>query len=93
MESLVQIARSWFAFAKGEPYTQALMQKRLAICDTCDKKEELDELGQVLVKVLHKEGSLFRCGVCTCPLAGLTAGSANKCPLGKWKRAGEDSYF
>lgn len=91
--TLIQIARSWFAFAKGEPYTKGLMQKRLAICDLCPEKEELSETGQVLVKVLNDEGSLYRCGKCGCPLAGLTAGSGNECPLKKWKKAGEESYY
>ena len=92
--SLLQIVSSWFAFSQGEPYTKALMRKRLAICDTCTNKEALSSTGEVLLKVLTDDEDLFyRCGVCKCPLAGLTAGSTNQCPIGKWKRAGEESYF
>lgn len=92
--SLLQIAKSWFAFAEGTPYTKGLMQKRLAICASCENKEALTTIGGALVKVLtNEEDLLYRCGICKCPLAGLTAGTSNKCPVDKWKPAGEESYY
>lgn len=92
-ESLIQIARSWFAFAQGQPYTKGLMQKRLTICDTCNEKEQLSEAGQWLISIIKNEGSVYRCSLCKCPLAGLTAGTANSCPLQKWGPGGQESYF
>jgi hypothetical protein len=92
--SLLQIARSWFAFAEGTGYTKGLMQKRLAICGECDNREAINGAGEVFIKVLTDDKDLlYRCGICKCPLAGLTAGTSNTCPVNKWRPAGEESYF
>lgn len=93
MTSLSQIARSWFKFIEGDAYTKLLMARRLAICDTCEHKKEINSLGRLLIQAINDEASTFQCGRCGCPLAGKTAEPMNECPLGKWKNTGEQSYF
>lgn len=91
---LVQIARSWFKFIQGNAYTRVLMSNRLAICDECPHKTLINEAGQVIMKVLSNDpNSVYQCGKCKCPLMGKTADPANRCPIGKWNVAGQESYF
>lgn len=89
----MQIARSWFNFIQGDIATKQLMFKRLEVCDKCTEKVQIDDLGKVLIQVINEEASTFQCGKCNCPLASKTAHPANECPLGKWKKAGDESYF
>jgi len=95
MTSLIQIARSWYDYIKGTPYTKMLMEKRLAICDGCEYKVATNEAAQILVGMVanNDPNAKFSCGACGCPLVGLTAGTANSCKKGKWKPAGDESYF
>ncbi len=82
---LVQIAKSWYNFAEGSAATKEMMHARLEVCDRCEKKEQISEMGQLVIGILNKEHSTYRCGVCRCPLAGKTAHPSNTCPLDKWK--------
>lgn len=94
MSSLVQIARSWYDYIKGTPYTKQLMAKRLAVCDDCEDKVLINETGKVIMKVISNDpNGTYQCGVCHCPLVAKTAGTANECPKRKWLKAGEESYF
>lgn len=91
--TLLHIARGWYNYITSTPYTQELMDKRLAICDVCDKKQQLGSVGELLVTTINKEGSLFKCGECNCPLSAKTADPTSSCPLNKWSVAGTESYF
>lgn len=92
--NLIQIARSWFAFAQGGDYTKLMMQKRLTICDSCPHKTQLNQVGELLITLINEEASTYYCSACGCPLATKTAGAANECPLKKWGPAGDhQSYF
>lgn len=93
MISLVNIARGWFNYIAGDPFTKLLMGKRLAICDGCEEKVEISELGKILIKAINEEGSTFQCRKCGCPLAGKTASPMEECPLKKWGKSEEQSYF
>lgn len=92
--ALIQIARSWFAFLKGNPYTRSMMQKRLNICDTCEHKVQISAAGQVVMNILSNDpDATYQCGKCGCPLMSKTAETLNECPLGKWKANTKQSYF
>lgn len=90
MSKLSHIARGWYNFAKAEPYIKQLMDYRLAICDTCPNKQQLNTAGQLLVKLINQEGSLFKCAKCKCPLSSKTADPGSECPIGKWGIAGTE---
>ncbi len=81
---LTQIALGWFHFVKGDPATRQYMSERLAICDLCHRKEQLSESGTLLMSSINQTSSLFKCGVCQCPLSPKTAAPNESCPLGKW---------
>lgn len=93
MTSLLQIARSWYNFYVATPETKHIMSKRLEVCDKCEHKVQVSEAGKILIQAVNEEASVYQCGVCHCPLAAKTAHPMNECPLGKWKIAGEESYF
>lgn len=90
LKALTDIAQSWYDFSKGSDYTKQLMEHRLKVCDTCENKQQLNTLGQVLVTSINQDGSLFSCGLCKCPLAAKTAGTNNTCPINKWGIAGTE---
>lgn len=85
MTSLVTIAQSWYLYARGLPSTQQLMAERLAICDACPSKKQMNAAGKFVMASINQEGSTYYCGQCSCPLAAKTANPKNRCPLGKWK--------
>jgi hypothetical protein len=92
--NLIQIAQSWYAYLKGSPYTKQLMAKRLEICDGCEYKVMINAAGKVIVSLITNEpDGQYSCGACGCPLVGKTAGASNECPKGKWKAAGDESFF
>lgn len=94
MLDLVNIARSWFDFIKGDSYTKLMMQKRLAVCDQCPEKVQINKAGQLIMNVLNNDpDAVYQCAKCGCPLMAKTAGSLNECPLGKWKSNTQQSYF
>lgn len=90
---LINIAEGWHNYIMSSKYTQKLMKSRLDICDECPKKEQLSFIGQKIVGAINKEGSLYRCGHCKCPLAAKTASVNESCPLGKWGIAGTESMY
>ena len=96
MTSLVQIAQSWYKFISAEEATKQLMEQRLAVCDTCPNKQQLTGVGKLLVGIVeNNKDNLFKCGLCGCPLSGLTAHPANKCSDNppKWDVAGAEPSF
>ena len=93
MSSLVNIAQGWYNYATASGYNKSLMESRLAICDKCPSKKQLNQLGEVIIRAFNVEGSLFKCGECNCPLAAKTAALNEKCPLGKWDIAGTESLY
>ncbi len=86
--NLVQIAKSWYQFTNADQETRALMQARLSICNGCEHKEMLNSLGQTIVQAVDPQASIYRCAVCKCPLAPLTAHPGNACKDGRWGVAG-----
>ena len=88
--NLFNIAKSWYEFQKGTQETRILMDKRLAICEKCPHKEQLSSIGKILVTSVNEQGSLYRCGICKCPLAAKTAHPQNTCPdnPSQWGMAG-----
>jgi hypothetical protein len=78
--NLYNIAKSWYEFQKADQETRILMDKRLAVCETCPHKEQLSSIGKLLVTSINEKGSIYRCGICKCPLAAKTAHPANTCP-------------
>jgi len=81
---LTHIAQGWYNFVVGSPETKQLMAERLAICDGCPHKVQISSAGQVLLRAINQQASLYSCGLCGCPLAGLTAAPRKKCKAGKW---------
>lgn len=86
--NLVQIAKSWYSFAQGSDYTKLLMEKRLKVCDPCPHKKQMNKLGIVISNKINEDGSIYKCGLCDCPLSALTAHPANKCKDNRWGVAG-----
>lgn len=93
MDKLTDIARGWYEFANARPYIKELMNKRLEICDTCPNKKQMDGFGKFIVQLINDSANTFKCGECGCPLSALCSNPNSKCKLGKWKPAGEDSYY
>ncbi len=87
------IAESWYDFIHADPYTKNLMQDRLSICDKCPHKVQMNALGKFIVSTINSEASLFKCKLCTCPLAAKTANPRSECPIKKWGIAGTDSMY
>jgi DNA-directed RNA polymerase subunit RPC12/RpoP len=86
--NLVHIASGWYHYIKASQSTKQLMDSRLAICETCPHKVQMNHLGVVLVQSIHEEGNIYRCGICSCPLSTLTAAPAASCKDGRWKALG-----
>jgi hypothetical protein len=91
--SLPQIASGWYNFIKGDPQTKLMMQTRLAVCDSCDQKIQLSLLNQVIIHHINEEASLYKCKLCTCPLATKTASPKSVCPLKKWEEWNEQQSY
>ena len=87
------IAESWYAFIHADPYTKNLMQDRLAICDRCPHKAQMNAVGKFIVSTINAEASLFKCNLCSCPLAAKTANPSSECTIKKWGIAGTDSMY
>ena len=90
MAGLVTIAEGWYNFTTGNRHVKELMSKRLAICDVCPHKQQLSTAGKLIVTKINKEASLFKCAICTCPLAAKTAAMGESCPDNpkRWDIAG-----
>ena len=81
---LVHIAQGWYNFITGSPEVKQMMNRRLAICDSCPHKVEISPLGKKILKALNEKASTYVCGLCGCPLSGLTAAPKKRCKAGKW---------
>ena len=85
MATLIQIASAWYNYTTASPLVRQKMEQRLTICDTCSNKEQIDRFTGALIKVVgNKEDAQFRCKLCKCPLATLSAGGIRNCKAGKW---------
>ncbi len=83
--NLLHIANGWYNFIQGSPLTRQMMTDRLMLCDSCPSKQQLNEVGKVIIQMLNKDGSVYICKECGCPLAAKTANPDSRCPLEKWK--------
>jgi len=86
--NLLEIASGWYHYINGNQSTRQLMDKRLQICESCPNKVQLSGTGQILVQSIHEEGSIYKCGLCGCPLAALTANPSSSCKDNRWPAVG-----
>jgi rubrerythrin len=93
MASLIEIGQGWYNFIKGDSNTKQLMHVRLSVCDTCPSKKQLTPAGKVIIELLNKDGSIFMCKECGCPLSAKSANPESKCPLNKWPKLNTESYY
>ncbi len=91
--NLVDIAKGWWNYSRGESYTKNLMEKRLEICGVCPHKVQISTAGKILIQLVNEDGNLFQCGLCGCPLDPLTANPTSRCKDNRWLPAGEESYY
>lgn len=87
--NLLDIATGWYNYINGNIGTKQLMDQRLRICETCPNKIQLNQAGQLLITTINEEGSIYKCGLCGCPLAALTANPSSACKDKRWKAFGE----
>ena len=90
---LIRIGQSWGNYIQGSQETKKLMEYRLEKCDSCPHKKQMNALGEFLVTMINSEASTFKCGLCGCPLAGLTAHPGNSCKDNRWGPAGTESMY
>ena len=84
LKTLADIAKGWYLFAQGSEETKQRMAERLAICNRCEYKTQMNTLGALIVSKINEEASIYKCGKCNCPLAGSTASPDKKCPMNLW---------
>jgi hypothetical protein len=78
--NLRKIAKAWFTAANPNPKQKELAEKRMDICNSCDKKKAVAK-------------TIVICGECGCPLSKKIFTMENDaCPLNKWKEV-ESDYF
>ena len=82
--NLKEIAKGWYNFVVASAEHKQMIEERLAICDQCPHKQQISTTGQALIHAINKQGSIYYCGQCGCPLAGKTANPESSCPLSKW---------
>lgn len=90
---LVEIAQGWVNFIIQPNDIKQEATKRLAICDGCPRKRQLDNLGNLIITTINSQGNTYVCELCGCPLAAKTMSPNTSCPLGKWKEMDRNSYF
>ena len=78
--NLRKIAKAWFTAANPNPKQKELAEKRMDICNSCDKKKAIAK-------------AVVICSECGCPLSKKIFTMENDaCPLNKWKEV-EADYF
>lgn len=78
--NLRKIAKAWFTAANPTPQQKELAERRMDICNSCDKKKGIADLVVV-------------CSECGCPLSKKIFTMENDaCPLHKWLEVEKD-YF
>jgi hypothetical protein len=87
------IAESWFDFIHADLYIKNLMQDRLAVCDVCTHKVQMNSLGEFIIKTINSKANSFKCKLCSCPLAVKTANPKSECPAKKWGIAGTEAMY
>jgi hypothetical protein len=80
---LLDIAKSWYSFTTQPKELIKRAEECIQICDPCENKIQVSPIGQTLLGLINKESSVFRCTICSCPLAGKVF-SESGCPAGKW---------
>lgn len=90
---LIEIAQGWVNYVIQPNDIKAEGAKRLAICDGCPRKRQLDSLGNLIITTINSQGNTFVCELCGCPLAAKTMSPNNECPLKKWGKMSRASYF
>lgn len=84
MSRLTDIATGWYNYIKGSPHTRSLMVRRMAVCDGCEYKEQINAAGQVVMDLFNDKNNTFVCGLCKCPLGAKSSVTKPTCPLGRW---------
>jgi hypothetical protein len=81
---LSEIAEGWLNFISQPEEIQGLIKDRLEICDTCPEKIQISAIGQKLLTAINNKTSIYKCGVCHCPLSAKTAAVGSTCPNKLW---------
>lgn len=83
---LVDIAVSWYRVISGNvtPEQKEMRKRRLAACDVCPHKLQMNAIGELLMNTINKEDSTYYCGLCGCPLAAKVIKEENKCDDNRW---------
>lgn len=84
MSTLSDIAKGWYAYIKATPETKARIEARLACCDNCPNKVQVDPVGALLFGVLNDPNNTYKCNLCHCFLGAMAALPEPKCKLNKW---------
>lgn len=81
MDSVVDIVKSWWYYARGTEETKELIKRRMEICVECP--HFVNDLG------------FSRCGKCGCPLSARTANPDLSCPdtPKRWTAVKDESFF
>lgn len=79
MDSVGTIVKSWILYAKGSSFTKQLIEKRITVCMECP--EHTEKLG------------FLQCKKCGCALSAKAANPELECPIKKWTKVIEESYF
>jgi hypothetical protein len=91
MSSLVNIAKGWYNLARHQ--NQELALERLAVCDTCEFKRQMNAAGALLVTMINHASSTYYCGDCGCPLAAKVSEPSEACGKNKWSAQPSESYY
>ncbi len=77
LKQLSEIAEGYSNLIFENPEVEALAEKRLNECLTCDERSDKDNHPD-------KVGTLAFCKNCGCALLAKSRSTQSSCPLGKW---------
>jgi hypothetical protein len=86
MSKFITIMKAWGTAMFHTDEQKALADKRMNVCKSCPKLQEVEIKG-VLGELVN---NYFQCGTCGCPISGKIYTSPDvpkeqKCPEGKWE--------
>lgn len=84
MNKLVEIAQGWFNFIHAPIGHKEMALARLAICETCPYKQELNYAAASVISLVSPDSSTYKCSKCGCALSAKALSPGSICPDGKW---------
>lgn len=84
MSRLIEAAEGWFNFITSTKGHKEVALSRLAICDKCPHKLELNYLAAAVLSVAKPGSSTYKCGKCGCPLSAKVLSMESQCPDDRW---------